>query len=318
VEDVDDPNLLVGLSGADDAGVYKISEDTALVQTVDVFTPIVDDPYVYGLIAAANSLSDIYAMGAKPITALNVSCFTTEVPPKMLADILLGSLEKLKESGTVLLGGHTVTDKELKYGLAVTGLIHPDEIITNAGAKPGDKLILTKAIGTGIMSTALKNGTIGDDEFEEAVDSMATLNKVASEAMQKIGVNACTDVTGFGLAGHLFEMLDASGVSCRLQFAKIPFLNGLFKLIEQDEVPGGAFANQRYFGKHFIYQDELSEAEKIGFFDPQTSGGLLISVPAKCADELLNELKDKKVKAEMIGEILDNTTNKNKKVIVKR
>ena len=318
MEDVNDPNLLVGLSGADDAGVYKISEDTALVQTVDVFTPIVDDPYVYGLIAAANSLSDIYAMGAKPVTALNVSCFSTEIPPKMLADVLLGSLEKLKEAGTVLLGGHTVTDKEIKYGLAVTGLIHPDKIMTNAGAKPGDKLILTKALGTGIISTALKNGTIGEAEFAEAVNSMSALNKTASEVMQEIGANACTDVTGFGLAGHLFEMIDASDVSCTLNFDKIPFLSKLFELIEQEEVPGGAYANQRYFGGHFVYQDELSDTEKLGFFDPQTSGGLLISVPADKADELLNELKNKKVRAEMIGEIVENTNETNKKIKVKR
>lgn len=289
-----------------------------MVQTVDVFTPIVDDPYTYGQIAAANSLSDIYAMGAKPITALNVSCFSTDIPPEMLAEVLLGSLDKLKESGTVLLGGHTVTDNEIKYGLAVTGVIHPDKIMTNGGAKSGDKLILTKSIGTGIFSTALKNNTIGDEEFAEAVKSMATLNKKAAEAMQSVGANACTDVTGFGLAGHLFEMIDASDVSCELKFDEISFLDGLFDLIDKDEVPGGAFANQKYFGNHFVFEDELSETQKLGFFDPQTSGGLLISVNADKAIGLMQELKDKNVNARMIGEVIANTDQHNKKIIVKR
>ena len=201
-----DPNLIVGFDKSDDAGVYKLSDELALVQTVDFFTPVVDDPYLYGQIAAANSLSDIYAMGGKPLTALNIACFSCSITPTILAEILNGGADKIKEAGAVLVGGHTVTDKEVKYGLSVTGLVEPSKVITNSGAKPGDVLILTKPLGTGILTTSFKFDLISDEELKEAANVMSTLNKTASEEMQKIGVNACTDITGFGLMGHSYEM----------------------------------------------------------------------------------------------------------------
>lgn len=304
-ENIKDPNLIVGLGTSDDAGVYKISEDLALIQTVDFFTPVVDDPYTYGLVAAANSLSDVYAMGGQPKTVLNICCFAKEVPAKMLAEILRGGADKVSESGAVLLGGHTVTDKEIKYGLAVTGVVHPDKVLANAGANPGDVLVLTKPLGTGIISTAYKNDVIGDEEFNEAIVSMSTLNKSASEAMQKVGVNACTDITGFGLAGHMYELASASGVACRVSFSKLPFLQGLFELIDKSQVPGGAYANKGHFGKWVTFDEDISDAQKIAVFDPQTSGGLLISVEAEKADDLVRELKDKgTLCAEIVAEVV--------------
>lgn len=307
-ENIQDPNLIVGLGTSDDAGVYKISPELALIQTVDFFTPVVDDPYTYGLVAAANSLSDIYAMGGKPTTVLNICCFTKELPPQMLAEILRGGADKVSESGAVLLGGHTVTDNEIKYGLAVTGVVHPDKVYTNAGSKVGDVLVLTKPLGTGIISTGFKNDVIGEDGFSEAIESMSTLNKTASEAMQKVGVNACTDITGFGLAGHMYEMASASGKRYEVDYSKLPFMSGLFELIEKDQVPGGAFANKRHFGQWVSFEDGMTDAEKIAVFDPQTSGGLLISVNADKADELVNGLKEKgTLCAEIIGEVvIDN------------
>lgn len=306
-ENIQDPNLIVGLGTSDDAGVYKISPDLALIQTVDFFTPVVDDPYTYGLVAAANSLSDIYAMGGKPTTVLNICCFTKEVPPQMLAEILRGGADKVSESGAVLLGGHTVTDNEIKYGLSVTGVVHPERVYTNAGSKTGDALVLTKPLGTGIISTAFKNDVIGEDGFSEAIESMSTLNKAASEAMQKVGVNACTDITGFGLAGHMYEMAEASGKKYNVNFSKLPFMSGLFELIEKDQVPGGAFANKRHFGQWVSFEDGITEAEKISVFDPQTSGGLLISVNTDKADELVNMLKEKgTLCAEIIGVVVSD------------
>ena len=304
--------MLVGLECADDAGIYKISPDLALVQTVDLFTPIVGDPYTYGLIAAANSLSDIYAMGGTPITALNVSCFSIEIEMEMLAEILRGAADKLAEAGAALLGGHTITDKEVKYGMAVTGIIHPDKIITNGGAKPGDKLVLTKYLGTGITSNAYKNALIGDEAFAQTVESMTTLNKYASEAMIAVGVNACTDITGFGLAGHLNEMLSASEVSCILSFSKLPLLDGLLELVGGDQATGGAYVNQIYFEKHVVFEDEISEDEKMAIFDPQTSGGLLISVDSQKAEKLMEELKNRNVNAAIIGEIVPSINNEHK------
>lgn len=312
-ENIQDPNLIVGLGTSDDAGVYKISPELALIQTVDFFTPVVDDPYTYGLVAAANSLSDIYAMGGKPTTVLNICCFTKEVPPQMLAEILRGGADKVYESGAVLLGGHTVTDNEIKYGLAVTGVVHPDKVYTNAGSKTGDVLVLTKPLGTGIISTGFKNDVIGEDEFSEAIESMSTLNKAASEAMQKVGANACTDVTGFGLAGHMYEMAAASGKRYKVNFSKLPFMTGLFELIEKDQVPGGAFANKRHFGQWVSFEDGMTDEEKIAVFDPQTSGGLLISINADKGYELVRELKLKgTLCAEIIGEVVSDNGESDK------
>lgn len=307
-----DPNLIVGLKTSDDAGVYRISPDLALIQTVDFFTPIVDDPYTFGLVAATNALSDVYAMGGKPLTALNICCFSTGVSPEVLANILRGGADKIREAGAVLLGGHTVTDNEIKYGVAVTGVVHPDRVSTNAGAKPGDVLVLTKPLGTGILSTAYKNDAIGEEAFSQAIRSMTTLNRAASEVMQSVGVNACTDITGFGLSGHLYEMAEASGVKCKVNFSKLPFMAGIFELIEKEYVPGGAFANRRHFGQWVTFTDEFSDIERMAVFDPQTSGGLLMSVASEKADELVNGLINQKTLcAEVIGEVVQNTGEEN-------
>jgi len=289
---------------SDDAGVYRISPDLALVQTVDFFTPIVDDPFLYGQIAAANSLSDIYAMGGKPLTALSIACFSCALDPMVLAEILKGGEDKIKESGTLLLGGHTVTDDEIKYGLAVTGTIHPSMVVTNSGSRPGDALILTKAIGTGVMTTALKFDMIAEKDMTEATESMAALNKSAAEAMQKIGVNACTDITGFGLLGHACEMASGSNVRMDIDSGKVPYMKRVLELIDEMAVPGGAFANKRFFEKSVAFKHKVHEKYRIAMFDPQTSGGLLISVPEHKAGQLLDELHGNGVdKAVIIGSV---------------
>ena len=290
---------------SDDAGVYQITPDLALVQTVDFFTPIVDDPFLYGQIAAANSLSDIYAMGGKPLTALSIACFSCSLDPSILVEILRGGEDKIKESGTILLGGHTVTDEEIKYGLSVTGTIHPSKVVTNSGAKPGDLLILTKPIGTGIITTAFKFDMITEAETKEATTNMATLNKAASEAMQRAGVNACTDVTGFGLIGHGCEMANASKVRMRIQSAAVPIMARVLDLIDQEAIPGGAFANQRYFQDWVSFDDAIPNNLHIALNDPQTSGGLLIAVQADKAEALLADINSgKESRAVIIGEAL--------------
>ena len=307
-----DPNLIVGFDKSDDAGVYQISPVLALVQTVDFFTPVVDDPYLYGQIAAANSLSDVYAMGGKPLTALNIACFSCSLDSAVLAAILKGGAQKIKEAGAILVGGHTVNDKEIKYGLSVTGTVDPTKVITNSGAKSGDVLILTKPIGTGIITTAFKFDIIGEDDLQEAALVMSTLNKAASEAMQKIGVHACTDITGFGLLGHSFEMADGSGVGLKIISTKVPLMKKVIELIEKDSVPGGAYANMQYFGKWVDFEDSIAKPNRIALFDPQTSGGLLISVPREKAQYLLSELHTLSVEwAEIIGEVVEKGTQEN-------
>lgn len=301
-----DPNLIVGFKTSDDAGVYRIAPDYALIQTVDFFTPIVDDPYTFGLIAATNALSDVYAMGGQPLSALNICCFSAGLEPAIYADILQGGLDKMQEAGAVLLGGHTVTDNEVKYGLAVTGFVHPEKVVTNAGAKPGDVLILTKPIGTGILSTAFKNNVIDEEEFGEAIQSMSTLNKNASEAMQNVGVHACTDVTGFSLAGHLSEMAIASNVSCRITLSAVPVMKGVLELIEDEWIPGGTVANRNHFEQWVEFEEGISDAQRTMVFDAQTSGGLLISVAKNKADALIAELKTGNVlRTAVIGGVLE-------------
>ncbi len=312
LESTVDPNLLVGLKTSDDAGVYKISDDLALIQTVDFFTPIVDDPYTFGLVAATNALSDVYAMGGKPLTALNICCFSTGVDSEALADILRGGADKIMEAGAVLLGGHTVTDNEIKYGVSVTGLVHPGKVVTNAGSKPGDLLVLTKPIGTGILSTALKNDAIGEEAYMEAIQSMTTLNKAASYVMQRVGVNACTDVTGFSLMGHSYEMASASGVQFRIFASEVPLMEGVLALAAKEYVPGGAYANRKHFGQWVNFKNEISDPLKLAFFDPQTSGGLLMSVEKGKAGLLIEELKKENVvRSRIIGEVVDQGTEEN-------
>ena len=300
-----DENLLVGTNTADDAGVYKISEDTALIQTVDFFTPIVDDPYLYGQIAAANSLSDVYAMGGKPITALNVVAFSTKLfPPDVLAEILKGGYDKVIEAGAIIVGGHTTTDDELKYGLSVTGIGHPDKIVKNSDAKAGDKLVLTKPIGSGIISTAVKSGKNLGELTDRVSNIMAELNKNASEAMMQIGVNACTDVTGFGLLGHAMEMAAGSNLGINIFSDKVPYYKETIQLVKEGFAPGGTCSNALFLKDKVTFPVGFSEELKLVLFDAQTSGGLLISVAENRLDKLLAELQKRSVPtAAVVGEV---------------
>lgn len=299
-----DPNLIVGLDTSDDAGVYKIRDDYALIQTLDFFTPIVDDPYLFGQIAATNSLSDVYAMGGKPLTAMNIACFATCLEPDVLAEILRGGADKIQEAEAVLVGGHTVTDKEVKYGLSVTGYVHPDQVLANAGAQPGDVLVLTKPIGTGILTTALKKGMITEEELEPAITSMRTLNKGAAIAMEEVGVHGCTDITGFGVLGHVYELAHGSRVQVELQADAIPLFDGTLDLIEKEAVPGGARSNQGHFGKWVQIDNTVSTHMQTALYDPQTSGGLLIAVAPDKAQKLVTILeREKCLCAGIIGQV---------------
>jgi len=298
---------LVGHNTADDAGVYKLSDELAIIQTVDFFTPIVDDPYTYGQIAAANSLSDVYAMGGKPLTAMNVVAFSTNIfPTDVLVEILKGGFDKVAEAGAVTVGGHTASDDELKYGLAVTGIAHPDKIIKNSGAKPGDKLVLTKPIGTGIISTALKSGKDLGELTKRVCRVMTTLNKTASEVMQEIGVNACTDITGFGLMGHAREIAEGSGVGMQIDGSRVPIFEGAIDLVKERFVPGGTKSNRTFLEKDIKIHGKYSEEHITLLFDAQTSGGLLISVDAEKCEALTKELKNRGLETvAVIGEVVD-------------
>ncbi|NOX36369.1 MAG: selenide, water dikinase SelD [Calditrichaeota bacterium] len=299
-----DPSLLVGLASHDDAGVYRLSDEQVLIQTVDFFTPVVDNPRDFGRIAVANALSDIYAMGGRPITALNIVGFPAErVDLNVLGEILVGGMEKLAEAGVALLGGHSVKDPELKFGVAVTGLAHPDEVVTNAGARPGDGILLTKPLGSGILTTALKNNRLSSKQLEAVTRVMAQLNDRASQIMKRYQVHACTDVTGFGLLGHLLEVVRASEVSARLWMDRIPLLEGALELAAQGHLPGGLQANRQYAEPHARISEALSPEQKALLYDPQTSGGLLICVPRPHVRTCLQELKAVYPQSALIGEI---------------
>lgn len=303
------PDLLVGLDTSDDAGVYRLSDDLALVQTVDFFTPIVNDPYSFGQIAAANAISDIYAMGGKPLTVLNIVAFPISTLDKsVLADILRGAADKVREAGATLVGGHSIDDKEPKFGLAVTGLVHPDKVRTNSGAKPGDKLILTKPIGVGIMTTSIKKDQLTEEETGRVTRVMATLNKTAAETMEPYDVHACTDVTGFGLMGHALEMAKGSGVGITIRRSSVPMLPRVRELAEQGFVPGGTKNNFAHVEKDITFPDSFDQIDRWILCDAVTSGGLLISVDPNQADELLKKLVTAGVEASMIGEITDVNT----------
>jgi selenide, water dikinase len=283
--------VITGIEGSEDAGVYKLSLDLALVQTLDFFTPIVDDPRFFGRAAAANSLSDVYAMGGRPITAMNVVCFPIrKLGLDILRNILEGGLEILSEAGVALVGGHSVEDDEPKYGLSVTGLVHPDKIMTNSGLRPGDKLILTKAIGTGIIATAVKGGLASAASVEDMVRSMCSLNKKASEVAVSFGAKACTDVTGFGLAGHLVEMARASHCRVRIQSDAVPVLHGALEAASMGLVPAGAHSSRKHFSSWITVNSGISPERVDLMFDPQTSGGLLIGIPESLAGGLTGAL----------------------------
>lgn len=301
---VPNPDLLVGLDTSDDAGVYRLNDDLALVQTVDFFTPIVDDPYAFGQIAAANALSDIYAMGGKPLTVLNIVAFPISTLDKsILADILRGAGDKVQEAGATLVGGHSIDDKEPKFGLAVTGLVHPDKVRTNAGAKPGDKLILTKPIGVGIMTTSIKKDQLSAEETKRVTEVMSTLNKTAAEVMEPYDVHACTDVTGFGLMGHALEMAKGSGTGITIFQSHVPVLPRVRELAEQGFVPGGTKNNFAHVEANITFPDSLDQIGRYILCDAVTSGGLLISVNPDQSEQLLDELQKAGVEASLIGEV---------------
>ena len=319
--------MLVGFDKADDAGVYQIAPDTALVQTVDFFTPIVDDPYTFGQIAAVNSLSDVYAMGGHPLTALALVCFPEKGDMGVLEQILAGGLSKMMEAGCTIVGGHSIRDDELKFGYSVTGLVHPQRVLANSGARPGDSLLLTKALGTGVISTAIKKGEAEPKWIEAAVRSMTTLNKAAGEAITgelrspgrpraavpartaKLAyqVHGMTDITGFGLIGHARELALASNVSLRLDARRVPLLEGAMECVRAGYIPGGLKANREFAECAVEFGGGISEEIKTLLFDPQTAGGLLISVAPADAHRLARELQHKGVPAVEIGQVLPRT-----------
>ncbi len=303
-----DPNVLAGLKGSEDAGVYRLTDDLALIQTVDFFTPIVDDPRVFGRAAAANSLSDVYAMGGRALTALNIVCFPVrKLGLEPLKKILQGGLDILNEAGVALLGGHSVEDDEPKYGLCVSGLVHPDKIMTNSGLRPGDKIILTKPVGTGVIAAAIKGGIASGPSMDAMIRSMCAINKQASEVAVSFGVKACTDVTGFGLAGHLVEMARASRCRIRIYARAVPLIEGAMEAASMGLVPAGAHSNRKFFSPWMTVSPRISEELRDLMVDPQTSGGLILGIPADRAAAALEALLAQGVHAAAeIGEVLDS------------
>ena len=304
---IQDPNLLMGIESLDDAGVYKLNDDLAIIQTIDFFTPIVDDPYDFGQITAANALSDIYAMGGKPLTAMNVVCFPiNKLDITILKDILRGGLDKLREAEVTLVGGHSIDDAELKYGLSVTGTVHPERVVTTYGARAGDRIILTKPLGTGIISTALKAGEASKETAAMITKSMASLNKTASELMQQTGPHACTDVTGFGLIGHAINIARESNAGIKIYSHKLPIFPEIQEFTNIGLIPGGLHRNAEFYSKSVHFSETIPQYMKDVLFDPQTSGGLLISVSAESAAGLLDRLHEAGVKdAVIVGEVID-------------
>lgn len=303
---IDDPNYLNREQHFSDAGIYRISEKQALVQTVDFFTPIVDDPYKFGQIAAANAFSDVYAIGAKPLTALNIICYPVSCHPlKVMEDILRGGYDKIIEAGAVLVGGHSVEDSEPKYGLSITGLVDIDKMVTAGGAKPGDCLILTKPLGTGIIATAVKGEIITDQDAAVVINGMASLSAAPSKAMVQIGVSACTDVTGFSLLGHLYEMLISSNVAAEIESKKVPLYPEVKEMTAMGMIPGGAYRNLEYVRPHLSWQGKAKDKDDtlIILSDPQTSGGLLIALPEAKLEAYLSILEKNNAEGYHIGRI---------------
>lgn len=299
----DDPNLLVGFDTSDDAAVYKIDENTALIQTVDIFPPVVDDPFLYGQIAAANSLSDVYAMGGAPKLAMNILCMPESMEKSILLEVLQGGYSKCKEADAIVCGGHTIKDEEPKYGLCVSGFVHPQRILKNAGACEGDVLILTKPIGTGILNTAMKADLLMPSSVKALGESMSSLNKAAAEIIQKFTVNACTDVTGFGLIGHANEMAEGSDKTIVIESSCVPLLPEAYEMAEMGIVPKGAYNNRNWMGCSASVGRKVPLAISDLLYDPQTSGGLLVSVPEKEGLKLIAALKDAVPVAEIIGHV---------------
>jgi len=310
---ISDPNLIAGIEHCDDAGVYKLRDDLAIIQTLDFFTPIVDDPYTFGQVAAANSLSDVYAMGGKPLTAMNIICFPiNKMEISILREVLLGGLDKMREAGVLLVGGHSVEDDELKYGLSVTGTIHPDRVLLNRGAIAGDALILTKPLGTGIINTVLKANMASNDLVNKSVQCMVELNKKAAELMTNFSnVHACTDVTGFGFLGHACEMIEGSDVGMVIRSSSVPIFHEIQEFVEMGIIPGGLNRNRKFRMNMIEVGPDCPEWIVDVFFDPQTSGGLLISLPLKEAEDLVKRMNDEGIKdAAIIGEVVSEPKGK--------
>lgn len=297
------PNLLVGLDRRDDAAIYKIRDDLALIQTLDFFTPMIDDPYTFGQIAAANALNDVYAMGGTPFLALNIVCYPECENLEVLGRILAGGLSKVQEAGAVLAGGHTVDDNEPKYGLSVCGMVHPDRVVDNAGACTGDVLFLTKPLGNGVVATSIKAQMVSDEAYQEAVKWMAMLNKDASQVMQEVGVHAATDITGFGLIGHLYEMAAASNKEVELYAGGLEFMTGAMEYANLGLIPGGAYTNREYLAGKVEYKDEIKGVLRELLFSPETSGGLLIAVDEQKAEQLQTGLRRKGCRCFQVGRV---------------
>lgn len=299
------PDLLVGFDTSDDAAVYRLTDELCVVQTVDFFPPIVDDPYDFGAIAASNAFSDVYAMGGTPLLALNTVCFPEDLDKAILIEILRGGADVAAEAGVLIAGGHTIRDPEPKYGMAVTGTVHPDRIVTNAKARPGDQLVLTKPIGTGVIATAAKAQATDAATLDGAIATMRRLNRAASEAMLAVGPNAATDVTGFGLAGHLVSMMKASGTTAHLRLGSVPLLPGTRELVERGFVPGGTRRNLESLASSVVWSDDLTEDDRLILCDAQTSGGLLISMAADRVPALLEELRERDTLGAVVGDVTD-------------
>ena len=294
---------MVGFDASDDAAVYRINDDTAMIQTADFFPPVVDDPRSFGRIAAANALSDVYAMGGTPRLAINLLCFPTCLNLEIVREILAGGADKVVEAGAVIAGGHSIEDTEPKYGLCVTGFARPEEILTNSGAKPGDLLVLTKPVGTGVLSTAAKAELLTDGQMKEMIDLMSTLNKGAQEVMLPLKPSACTDITGFGLLGHVNELAEGSGVTVQLWADTVPFASGALELARDGIIPAGAYRNRNYLeGKVKVEEAVALEVSDL-LFDPQTAGGLIISIPEERGVELVRRLNDRGIPGAVIGQV---------------
>ena len=310
---ISDPNLIVGMEHAEDAGVYKLRDDLAVIQTVDFFTPIVDDHYTFGQIAVTNALSDVYAMGGRPLTAVNIVCFPAKtMDMSILRQILRGGLDKMREAGVLLIGGHSVEDEEPKYGLSVIGVVHPDRVLLNRGGRAGDKLILTKPLGTGIVSTALKAGLADEALVAKSTECMTTLNKKATELMLEMpDVHACTDITGFGFLGHACEMIEDSDVGMLIHASSVPFFPGIQELVEQEIVPGGLERNRQYRSKLLDVAPACPDWLVDILFDPQTAGGLLMALPESQAETLMGRMRSSGIaSAAIVGEIISKPKGK--------
>lgn len=313
---IENDKLIINIDTSDDAAVYKFNEETALIQTLDFFTPVVDDPYTFGQIAAANSLSDVYAMGGQPLMAMNIVCFPNCLKAEVLGEILKGGADKVKEAGALLVGGHSVEDDEPKYGLSVTGTVHPDKVLANNSARVGDYLILTKPLGLGVLNTAIKGDRVSKEEYNMAVKTMVTLNKYALDALKDVKISSCTDVTGFGLLGHATEMAKGSEVSIEIYSDKVPIIKGAKEYAREGIIPGGMYANRRHIEDDIEMDEDVEQVIQDLMFDPQTSGGLLVAIREEDLDKSLESLSvNTDNEFALIGRVIDKD---NKALYIKK